>query len=52
MRIGYYPGTFDPITYGHIDIITRAAKLFDQLYVSISFNPTKNPLFQLTKEYI
>ncbi|OQX93387.1 MAG: pantetheine-phosphate adenylyltransferase [Tenericutes bacterium 4572_104] len=47
MRIGYYPGTFDPITYGHIDIITRAAKLFDQLYVSISFNPTKNPLFSI-----
>ncbi len=47
MRIGYYPGTFDPITYGHIDIITRAAKLFDKLYVSISFNPTKNPLFSI-----
>ncbi|HPJ24397.1 MAG TPA: pantetheine-phosphate adenylyltransferase [Bacillota bacterium] len=48
MRIGYYPGTFDPITYGHLDIITRGAKLFDKLYVSISFNPIKNPLF--TKE--
>ncbi len=45
MRIGYYPGTFDPITYGHLDIITRAANLFDKLYVSVSYNPIKNPLF-------
>lgn len=45
MRIGYYPGTFDPITYGHLDIISRAAKLFDKLYVSVSYNPIKNPLF-------
>lgn len=48
MRIGYYPGTFDPITFGHLDIITRGAKLFDKLYVSVSYNPIKNPLF--TKE--
>lgn len=45
MRIGYYPGTFDPITFGHLDIITRGAKLFDKLYVSVSYNPDKNPLF-------
>jgi len=45
MKKGYYPGTFDPITYGHVDIIARAAKLFDILYVSVSFNPIKDPLF-------
>ena len=48
MKIGYYPGTFDPITFGHLDIITRGAKLFDKLYISISHNAIKNPLF--TKE--
>ncbi|MBI9008630.1 MAG: pantetheine-phosphate adenylyltransferase [Tenericutes bacterium] len=45
MKIGYYPGTFDPITFGHLDIIVRGAKLFDKLYVSISSNPQKDPLF-------
>lgn len=45
MRIGYYPGTFDPITYGHLDIIDRGSRIFDKLYVSISLNPEKNPLF-------
>ncbi|MBN2540144.1 MAG: pantetheine-phosphate adenylyltransferase [Bacilli bacterium] len=45
MKVGYYPGTFDPITYGHLDIITRAANLFDKLYVAVSYNPIKNPLF-------
>ena len=45
MKIGYYPGTFDPITFGHVDIITRGAKLFDKLYVAVSYNPIKNPLF-------
>lgn len=48
MKVGYYPGTFDPITFGHLDIITRGAKLFDKLYISISNNAIKNPLF--TKE--
>ncbi len=41
MRIGFYPGSFDPITLGHLDIITRGAKLFDKLYIAISVNPTK-----------
>ncbi len=41
MKIGFYPGSFDPITYGHLDIITRGAKLFDKLYVAISVNPSK-----------
>jgi pantetheine-phosphate adenylyltransferase len=51
MKIGYYPGTFDPITYGHLDIITRGAKLFDKLYVSVSYNPIKNPLFTTDERF-
>lgn len=45
MRIGFYPGSFDPITYGHLDIITRGAKLFDKLYIAISYNPNKKTVF-------
>ena len=41
MRIAMYPGTFDPITYGHLDIIERAAKMYDILYVAIMKNPNK-----------
>lgn len=40
-----YPGTFDPITKGHTDIIERAAKLFQQVIVAVALNPGKNPLF-------
>ncbi len=40
-----YPGSFDPITYGHIDIIERGSKLFDKVVVAILINPQKNPLF-------
>ncbi|VAW07540.1 Phosphopantetheine adenylyltransferase [hydrothermal vent metagenome] len=46
-RIGLYPGTFDPITLGHIDIINRSAKLVDHLVLGISTNPSKTPLFDL-----
>ncbi|CAG8999707.1 MAG: Phosphopantetheine adenylyltransferase [Candidatus Celerinatantimonas neptuna] len=42
-----YPGTFDPMTHGHSDLITRAAKLFDEVIVAIASNPTKSPLFDL-----
>ncbi|MBN2867734.1 MAG: pantetheine-phosphate adenylyltransferase [Flavobacteriaceae bacterium] len=45
MKIGFYPGSFDPVTFGHLDIITRAAKLFDKLYIAISINPNKKTLF-------
>lgn len=45
MRIGIYPGTFDPITNGHVDIIQRAAKVVDRLIVAIAFNSAKSPLF-------
>jgi len=46
-RIGLYPGTFDPITLGHIDIIKRGAKLVDHLVLGISTNPSKTPMFDL-----
>ncbi len=45
MKIGFYPGSFDPITNGHLDIVQRGAKLFDKLYVAVSFNPNKKTLF-------
>jgi pantetheine-phosphate adenylyltransferase len=45
MRKVIYPGTFDPITYGHIDIIQRACDLFDEVVVTVAINPTKTPLF-------
>src|SRR3712207_9518062 len=45
MRIGVYPGTFDPITLGHMDIIRRGAKLADQLVIGVTTNPSKSPMF-------
>jgi len=45
MRIGLYPGTFDPITNGHIDIIGRAVKLVDRLVIGVAQNDDKGPLF-------
>ena len=46
-RIGLYPGTFDPVTNGHVDIIARSAKLVDRLVVGIAINQEKGPLFDL-----
>jgi len=46
-RIGLYPGTFDPITLGHLDILRRSARLVDKLVLGISTNPSKSPLFDL-----
>lgn len=43
--IGIYPGSFDPVTNGHLDLIHRGAKIFDELVVAILRNPEKNPLF-------
>ncbi len=45
MRHCIYPGTFDPITYGHIDVLSRAARLFDRVTLAIARNPGKGPLF-------
>jgi pantetheine-phosphate adenylyltransferase len=45
MKIAIYPGTFDPITNGHIDILERALKLFDKVIITIARNTAKNPLF-------
>lgn len=45
MKKVIYPGTFDPVTYGHIDIIKRAVELFDEVIVTVAVNPAKKPLF-------
>jgi pantetheine-phosphate adenylyltransferase len=45
MRIALFPGTFDPITFGHIDIIERSLPLFDRLYIGIGINSNKLPMF-------
>ncbi len=45
MKIAIYPGTFDPITNGHIDILERALKLFDKVIMTIALNSSKNPMF-------
>ena len=47
MRVGLYPGTFDPITLGHLDIIRRAATLVDKLVIGVAINRDKGPLFEL-----
>ena len=47
LRIAVYPGSFDPFTYGHLDIIDRAAQIFDQVIVAVSVNSGKNPLFTI-----
>jgi pantetheine-phosphate adenylyltransferase len=47
MRTGVYPGTFDPITLGHMDIIRRGAKLVDRLVIGVTTNPSKSPMFSV-----
>ena len=47
MRVAIYPGSFDPITYGHMDIIDRGCGLFDKIVVAIAKSESKNPLFSL-----
>ncbi|MGD0590495.1 MAG: pantetheine-phosphate adenylyltransferase [Bacteroidota bacterium] len=61
MKIAIYPGTFDPVTNGHLDILERALKLFDSVIITVARNTTKNPFFteeerimllrQVTKRY-
>src|SRR6478672_1314636 len=47
MRTAIYPGSFDPVTNGHLDVIQRATKLFDRIVVAVAKNESKNPLFDL-----
>ena len=47
MKAAIYPGSFDPVTYGHLDIIKRAAQIFDELTVSVLNNKLKTPLFSV-----
>ena len=47
MRIGVYPGTFDPLTLGHLDIIKRGARIVDQLVIGVTNNPSKSPMFSI-----
>jgi len=49
MRVAIYPGSFDPLTNGHVDIIERGARLFDRIIVAILVNPEKSPLFSLAE---
>jgi len=47
LKIGVYPGSFDPVTNGHLDIIERASKIFDKLIVAVLVNPNKTPVFDI-----
>lgn len=49
MRTAVYPGSFDPITNGHLDVIQRAARLFDKVIVAVAKNESKNPFFSMTQ---
>jgi pantetheine-phosphate adenylyltransferase len=49
MTIAIYPGTFDPFTLGHVDLVLRAAGLFERVIVAIAASPSKQPLFSLTE---
>ena len=49
MKIGLYPGTFDPLTNGHLDIIVRSSTLCDKLIIAVAKNPSKNPFFSIDK---
>ena len=49
MRTAIYPGSFDPMTNGHLDVVQRAAKLFDRVIVAVAKNESKNPLFTLNE---
>ena len=48
-KIAIYPGTFDPVTHGHVDLIKRGVKIFDKLIVAVAHNSDKNPLFTVSE---
>ncbi|MGF1530357.1 MAG: pantetheine-phosphate adenylyltransferase [Puniceicoccaceae bacterium] len=49
MRLAIYPGTFDPVTLGHLDVLRRATRIFDELIVAVAANETKGPIFSVEK---
>ena len=49
MKVAVYPGTFDPVTLGHMDIIRRGAKLVDRLVIGVTTNPSKSPMFTVVE---
>lgn len=49
MKIAVYPGSFDPVTLGHIDVVERASKIFDKVIVTVMYNSTKQPMFSQTE---
>jgi pantetheine-phosphate adenylyltransferase len=49
LKVAVYPGTFDPVTNGHLDVIIRGAALFDRLVVAVTENPSKTPLFTIAE---
>ncbi len=51
-RIGVYPGTFDPLTLGHLDIIRRGAHLVDRLVIGVTTNPSKEPMFSVAERIV
>ena len=51
-RIGVYPGTFDPLTLGHLDIIQRGARLVDRLVIGVTTNPSKSPMFTVAERMV
>ena len=46
-RIAIYPGSFDPVTYGHVDLVRRATQIFDKVYIAVAANTHKSPMFSL-----
>ncbi|HPS20729.1 MAG TPA: pantetheine-phosphate adenylyltransferase [Candidatus Omnitrophota bacterium] len=51
-RIAVYPGTFDPVTFGHLDIIKRASLLFDKVYVAVAHSTIKSPMFSVQERKV
>jgi len=51
-RIAVYPGTFDPVTNGHVDLAERSLRMFDQVIVAVAANPKKQPLFELSERIV